>query len=240
MFNLDQAIAEWRRQMAAAGIKRHEILDELESHLRDDVARQIGSGLSEQQAFKAAVQRIGHTRTLKLEFAKISGIKWAISRKLMRVFGWGEAPFPDLVNFDASAIQSLEFARSEPLRFHHDFIGTEHLLLGLLRMETGIVTNVLDRLGVNAERISREIETIVGLGPVHETLRANMIPYTPRAREALLLAVQEAKTLNHLQVGAEHIFLGLLREGSGVAAVVLKKLGIDVERTRNEILRGRS
>src|SRR5437868_2636240 len=101
MFHLDQAISEWRRQMDAAGIKNREILSELESHLRDDVAQQNLAGMSEEQAFGAALQRMGQTHALKSEFAKISGLKWAIIKKLRRMLGLAEAPFPDLVNFDA-------------------------------------------------------------------------------------------------------------------------------------------
>ncbi|MEO8428481.1 MAG: Clp protease N-terminal domain-containing protein [Verrucomicrobiota bacterium] len=129
----------------------------------------------------------------------------------------------------------MELAREEAPRFHHDFIGTEHVLLGLLKSEHGVASKVLRRLGVERDAIRVEIEKIVGVGPVHQASGA--IPYTPRVRKALQLAASEAKAMNHAHVGTEHIFLGLLIEGSGVAALVLKNLGIHVNRTREEILK---
>jgi hypothetical protein len=240
MFNLEQAISDWRRQMAAGGLKSPEVVNELESHLRDDVEQQIRSGIGEEQAFEAAVQRIGQANALKREFKKAGGIKWALHKKLRVILaqfigGQAAIPLPPLSDFNASAQQVLELARDEPLRFHRDFIGTEHVLLGLLKMEQGIVPNVLRSLGVNHETIRLEIEKLVGLGPVHPA--ATPIPYTPRARKALQLAANEAKSLHHAHVGTEHIFLGLLLEGSGVAALVLKNLGVQIERTREAILR---
>jgi hypothetical protein len=286
MFNLDQAITEWRRQMAAAGIKNAEALNELESHLRDDVEQHVRSGLSTQQAFEAATQRIGQASVLKNEFEKVGQAKLPLQRTLksllcavfvglivlacaysyfafemalgvkllgfaavalllfsvggwryvVRLFPiWPEDPQAGsgLSTFTPSAKQTLELARAEAPRFHHDFIGTEHVLLGLLTLENDSASNVLRRLGVDREAVRLEIEKLVGVGSAHETTSA--IPFTPRAEKALVLAAREAKTLNHAQVGTGHIILGLLLEGSGVAALVLKNLGLDIERTREEI-----
>ena len=235
MFSLDQAMAEWRRQMLAAGIKTPVLLDELESHLRDDVEQQIQAGLSEQQAFERAIQRIGEAHALKCEFEKVGGTKWTLLRILKGIFGrYVGVPVSPLSNFNASARQTLEFARAEAPRFHHDFIGTEHVLLGLLTLENGVVPNILRRFGVEREAIRLEIEQFVGVGPAHEA--ATAIPYTPRVKKALELAIREAKAMNQVDVSTEHIFLGLLLEGDGVAAHVLKKLGVQIERTREAIL----
>src|SRR2546430_16025544 len=100
MFNLDQAITEWRRQMAARGIKSSEVLDELESHLRDDVEMQMRSGLDPQPAFDAAVQRIGQTKALTAEFKKVGGRKWALLRKLKGLISGSGIPFPSLSDFN--------------------------------------------------------------------------------------------------------------------------------------------
>jgi hypothetical protein len=236
MFSLDRAIAEWRRLMVAGGIKSPEVLDELEGHLRDDVEQMVRSGSREEEAFEAAVQRIGHVKALKLEFVKAGDTKWALLKRLKNLVARiTDVPFPPLGDFNASAKQTLELARAEAPRLHHDFIGTEHVLLGLLGLESGVVSKVLGRVGVDREAIRAQIAKVVGVWPPHQA--AAVIPYTPRARKALLLATREAKALKHAYVGTEHILMGLLMEGSGVAALVLKNLGVQIERTREEILK---
>ena len=126
-------------------------------------------------------------------------------------------------------------ARKEADRFNHNYVGTEHLLLGLIKLGQGVAVNVLQKLGLDLETVRMEVEKQVGSGP--ETKMVGYIPYTPRVKKVLALAGKEANALSHSYVGTEHILLGLLREGEGVAARVLKSLEIDIERTRNEILR---
>jgi ATP-dependent Clp protease ATP-binding subunit ClpC len=101
-------------------------------------------------------------------------------------------------------------------------------------MEDGIVSKVLGRMGVDHQLIKNEISNIVGTGPLHETIRP--IPYTPRARKALALARDEAEALKRTEIGPEHIFLGLLQEGNGVAALVLTKLGVTIQAARNAVI----
>jgi hypothetical protein len=350
MFNLDQAIADWRRRMAAGDIKNSEVLDELESHLREDVEQQIHLGLSAQQAFEAAIERMGEASELKAEFAKAGVTRPALRARLVstgcfvsaafmalvgtwtllefepspakRIFGlsalWliaffsGGLPFvyrllPSLNNVRArgtfkglsivvhawvflaffSAVQivhveigitltmifwalclayvatvfthmshghdqdadlaatlatltpvarrSLGFAHDEASQFHHDFIGTEHVLLGLLKLEDGAVRNVLERMGADYGTVRAEIEKVVGSGPSRPA--ADVLPYTPRVKKALRLAAAEAKTMNNSHTSSEHVLLGLLVEGRGVAALVLKDLNINPETARAEILR---
>jgi hypothetical protein len=345
MPDLESRIAEWRRQMIAGGITDPEALDELESHLREDVERNVQSGLNAQQAFDAAVAKIGDAHALKFEFGNSGttkpsdhwpwvvriglfigailylvkdlsrlerllalGLVWAVmfvlSRAVLR-FRRRLAPEPRAkpvavifkfapvlvvvwwliavgnaanvisvhlsptaerfltnivicaacvvlvfalfrerrrVSFELltatpwsfTARQSLTIARSEASGLYHDFIGTEHLLLGLLKSES-VVPGILKKLGVNDNDVRSEIQKLVGIGPAHEV--SAEIPLTPRAREALQLATKEAKTRRQLAPGPEHIFLGLLRENSGVAAVVLKKLGVRFEKAREIISR---
>ncbi len=126
-------------------------------------------------------------------------------------------------------------ARKEADRFNHNYVGTEHLLLGLIKLGQGVAVNVLQKMGLDLETVRMEVEKQVGSGP--ETKMVGNIPYTPRVKKVLALAGKEAKSLNHSYVGTEHILLGLLREGEGVAARVLKNLEVDIERTRNEILK---
>ena len=138
-------------------------------------------------------------------------------------------------NFTPRAQQVLALARKEADRFNHNYVGTEHLLLGLIKLGQGVAVNVLQKMSLDLETVRMEVEKQVGSGP--ETQSQGNIPYTPRVKKVLALAGKEAKALNHCYVGTEHILLGLLREGDGVAARVLKNLEVDIERTRNEILR---
>ncbi|HWA28436.1 MAG TPA: ATP-dependent Clp protease ATP-binding subunit [Lacunisphaera sp.] len=139
-------------------------------------------------------------------------------------------------NFTPRAQQVLALARKEADRFHHNYVGTEHLLLGLIKLGQGVAVSVLQKMGMDLETVRAEVEKQVGIGQESKT-PVGSIPYTPRVKKVLALAGKEAKALNHSYVGTEHILLGLLREGEGVAARVLKTLEVDIERTRNEILR---
>src|SRR5208283_3152193 len=138
-------------------------------------------------------------------------------------------------NFTPRAQQVLALARKEADRFHHNYVGTEHILLGLIKLGQGVAVSVLQKMGLDLETVRSAVEKQVGTGT--ETKTAGSIPYTPRVKKVLALAGKEAKTLSHSYVGTEHILLGLLREGEGVAARVLRSLDVDIERTRQEILR---
>ncbi len=138
-------------------------------------------------------------------------------------------------NFTPRAQQVLALARKEADRFNHNFVGTEHLLLGLIKLGQGVAVNVLQKMNLDLETVRMQVEKEVGTGPDQKMI--GNIPYTPRVKKVLALAAKEAKALNHTYVGTEHILLGLLREGDGVAARVLKSLDCDIELTRQEILK---
>jgi ATP-dependent Clp protease ATP-binding subunit ClpC len=138
-------------------------------------------------------------------------------------------------NFTPRAQQVLALSRKEADRFNHNYVGTEHLLLGLIKLGQGVAVNVLQKMGLDLETVRQEVEKQVGSG--QENKMSGNIPYTPRVKKVLALAGKEAKALQHSYVGTEHILLGLLREGEGVAAQVLKNLEVDLERTRNEVLK---
>jgi len=138
-------------------------------------------------------------------------------------------------NFTPRAQQVLVLARKEAERFNHNYVGTEHLLLGLIKLGQGVAVNVLQKMGLDLETVRMEVEKHVG--PPPETKMIGNIPYTPRVKKVLALAGKEAGALKHSYVGTEHILLGLLREGEGVAARVLKSLEVDPARVRNEILK---
>jgi ATP-dependent Clp protease ATP-binding subunit ClpC len=138
-------------------------------------------------------------------------------------------------NFTPRAQQVLALARKEADRFNHNYVGTEHLLLGLIKLGQGVAVNVLQKLGLDLDTVRMQVEQQVGSGP--ETKMVGNIPYTPRVKKVLALASKEAKALNHSYVGTEHLLLGLLREGEGVAAQVLRNLDINLDKARQEILK---
>jgi ATP-dependent Clp protease ATP-binding subunit ClpC len=137
-------------------------------------------------------------------------------------------------NFTPRAQQVLALARKEADRFHHNYVGTEHLLLGLINLGQGVAVNVLQKMGLDLETVRNAVEKQMGTGP--EAKPKGRIPYTPRVKKVLWLAQKEAKALNHSYISSEHILLGLLREGDGMAARVLRSLDVGIERCRNEIL----
>ncbi len=138
-------------------------------------------------------------------------------------------------NFTPRAQQVINLARKESDRFNHPYIGTEHLLLGVIALGEGVAVTVLERLGVSLEAVRLEVESSVGQGP--QTKLEGNVPFTPRSKKVLQLAMTEAQALNHTYVGTEHILLGLLREGEGVAAQVLRNLNVNIEAARREIMR---
>jgi len=139
-----------------------------------------------------------------------------------------------LNNFTPRAQQVLALARKEAERFHHNYVGTEHLLLGLVALGQGVAVNVLQKLGIDLEALRAAVEKQVGTGAEEQPVTG--IAFTPRVKKVLQLAAKEAAALHHSYVGTEHILLGLLREGDGVAARVLTSLDVNIERTRQEIL----
>ncbi|MCF7847503.1 MAG: ATP-dependent Clp protease ATP-binding subunit [Kiritimatiellales bacterium] len=138
-------------------------------------------------------------------------------------------------NFTPRAQQVLQLARKEADRFNHGYVGTEHILLGLIALGQGVAVNALQSLGIELASVRMEVEKAVGTGP--ETKTIGNIPFTPRAKKVLALSASEARALGHSYVGTEHILLGLLREGEGIAARVLENLGVDLEEARYEIMK---
>jgi ATP-dependent Clp protease ATP-binding subunit ClpC len=129
----------------------------------------------------------------------------------------------------------IYYARDEAARLQHDYIGTEHLLLGIVREGEGIAAKVLAKLELDFEQIQQAVENMVK--STGGTLTIGEIPFTPRAKRVLELAIEEARLLGHNYVGTEHLLLGLIREGEGVAAQVLAELGVDRKRVREEVLK---
>ena len=129
----------------------------------------------------------------------------------------------------------IYYARDEANRLQHDYIGTEHLLLGIVREGEGIAAKVLGKLDLDFEQIQQAVESMVKSSG--SSLIVGEIPFTPRAKRVLELAIDEARQLGHNYVGTEHLLLGLIREGEGVAAQVLSELGVDRKRVREEVLR---
>ncbi len=136
--------------------------------------------------------------------------------------------------FTDRARKVMQLANQEAQRFNHEYIGTEHILLGLVKEGSGVAANVLKNLDVDLRKIRLEVEKIVQSGP--DTVTIGKLPQTPRAKKVIEYAMEEAKNLNHNYVGTEHLLLGLLREQEGVAAQVLMNLGLKLDDVREEVL----
>jgi ATP-dependent Clp protease ATP-binding subunit ClpC len=133
-----------------------------------------------------------------------------------------------------SARKVLSLSQEEAQRFNHNYIGTEHLLLGLVREGDGVAAKVLNNLGVSLERARQAVEFIIGRG---DRVVLGEVGLTPRAKKVIELAVDEAQRLGHHYIATEHLLLGLVREGEGIAAGVLESLGVNLEKARRETIR---
>jgi len=136
--------------------------------------------------------------------------------------------------FTERARQVVVLAQEEVRTLKHNYIGTEHILLGLLREEEGLAARVLESLDITVERVRVQVVRIVGPG---EEVTSGQIPFTPRAKKVLELALREALSLGHNYIGTEHILLGLVRENNGVATQVLLDYDADAEKIRDEVIR---
>ncbi|MDI3339064.1 MAG: ATP-dependent Clp protease ATP-binding subunit [Sphaerobacter sp.] len=135
--------------------------------------------------------------------------------------------------FTERARKVLTLAQEEAHRFNHNYIGTEHLLLGLVREGDGVAARVLSNMGVQLPKVRSAVEFIIGRG---DSMIVGEIGLTPRAKKVIELAVDEARRLNHHYIGTEHLLLGLVREGEGIAAGVLESLGVNLEKVRQQVL----
>jgi excisionase family DNA binding protein len=157
----------------------------------------------------------------------------------LRFFLQGKQTTPSQVGdrfdrFNEQARSSLTFAQEEAQRYQHNYVGTEHLLLGIIHDERSTATQILNELGVDSGRVRQGIEHIIGRG---DRIVLGEIGLTPRAKKAIELAVDEARRLNHHYIGTEHLLLGLVREGEGIAAGVLEQQGVNLEKVRVETAR---
>ena len=135
--------------------------------------------------------------------------------------------------FTERARRVVVLAQEEARRLDHNYIGTEHILLGLIREGEGVAAKALESLGISLEAVRQQVKEIIGRG---QQAPSGHIPFTPRAKKVLELSLREAQELGHNYIGTEHILLGLIREGSGVAAQVLVKLGADLTRARQQVV----
>src|SRR5436190_22646606 len=143
----------------------------------------------------------------------------------------GRGPFD---RFNDRAKRVLALAQDEAIRFNHNYIGTEHLLLGLVREGEGVAARVLDSLGVELSKVRTAVEFIIGRGD--STTSPSEITLSPRTKKVIELAIDEARKLGHSHVGTEHLLLGLVREGEGIASGVLESLGVSLEKVRHQVI----
>ena len=135
--------------------------------------------------------------------------------------------------FTDRARRVVVLAQEEARMLNHNYIGTEHILLGLIHEGEGVAAKALESLNISLEAVRQQVEEIIGQGQAAPT---GHIPFTPRAKKVLELSLREALQLGHNYIGTEHILLGLIREGEGVAAQVLQKLGADLNRVRQQVI----
>src|SRR6059036_3771181 len=136
--------------------------------------------------------------------------------------------------FNDRAKRVLALAQDEAIRFNHNYIGTEHLLLGLVREGEGVAARVLDSLGVELSKVRTAVEFIIGRGD--STTSPNEITLSPRTKKVIELAIDEARKLGQSHVGPEHVLLGLVREGEGIASGILESLGVSMARAHGKML----
>jgi ATP-dependent Clp protease ATP-binding subunit ClpA len=135
--------------------------------------------------------------------------------------------------FTDRARRVVVLAQEEARMLNHNYIGTEHILLGLIHEGEGVAARALESLGISLQAVRLQVEEIIGQG--HEA-QSGHIPFTPRAKKVLELALRECQQLGHVNIGTEHLLLGLVREGEGVAAQVLVRLGADLNRVRQQVI----
>jgi ATP-dependent Clp protease ATP-binding subunit ClpA len=135
--------------------------------------------------------------------------------------------------FTDRARRVIVLAQEEARALRHDYIGTEHILLGLIHEGEGVAAKALEALGIGLQAVRQQVEELIGQG---EEQRSGHIPFTPRAKKVLELSLRESQQLGHNYIGTEHILLGLIREGDGVAAQVLVRLGADLNRVRQQVI----
>ena len=140
--------------------------------------------------------------------------------------------FPEILEFNSEAFQSIVFAKQESRSSRHSYVGTEQLLLGLLIEEHGIASQVLRRAGVKLDPIKQGIEDYIGYGNDRE----GQICFTPRSKRVIKIALKQAQKLKQREIGTEHLLLGLLLEGDGLAIRVLKDLGFDCQILKQQLL----
>src|SRR4051812_1332001 len=155
-------------------------------------------------------------------------------RSLTRPREIGSVRMDRFDKFTDRARKVLTLAQDEAQRFNHNYIGTEHLLLGLVREGEGVAARVLENMNVELAKVRTAVEFIIGRGdrPV-----VGEVGLTPRAKRVIELAIDEARRLGHNYIGTEHLLLGLVREGEGIAAGVLESLGVNLDKVRHEVIR---
>src|ERR1041385_6334492 len=136
--------------------------------------------------------------------------------------------------FTDRAKKVMNLARQEAQRFNHEYLGTEHILLGLVQEGSGVAANVLRNMNIDLAKIRTEVEKLVKTGPPMVTMA--QLPFTPRATQGPQLSMEEAGNLGHNYIGTEHLLLGLIKENEGIAAKVLTNLGVKLEEVREEVL----
>src|SRR5260221_580842 len=230
-----------REKEAALLHKEYGLAAELtarEANLRDRIAG-LESDWSRERDNKESGQQPGEEKTVSTQQSlqddddKVQELSQEEKDFLQTLGVFSQDDTDRFEKFTVRARRVLRFSREEAERFQHNYIGTEHLLLGLVRENAGIAAAVLRNLGVDLTKVRDAVEFIIGRG---DRIVPGELGLTPRAKEVLELAVDEARRLNHDYIGTEHLLLGLVREGEGIAAGVLQSLGVTLEKVRTQTI----
>jgi hypothetical protein len=240
----DLVVALGRAAAAEEGMPRLSPATEKAIELAVDEARRLNHkrigtghlvlGLLREGTLRAAIQ-LAHPRSV-VHRARAEVLRLGEDASITStVAGPAPGPFRDRFDkFTERARNVLALAQEEALRFHHNYIGTEHLLLGLVREGDGVAAKVLATLGIELVRVRSRVESVIGRG---DRMIMGQIGLTPRAKKVVELAVEEARRLRHPYVDTEHLLLGLVREGEGIAVGVLESLGVGLDVVRAQVIR---
>src|SRR5690606_33171213 len=176
----------------------------------------------------ASAARLSAAVTPVANTGRLRGLAWLASTKAP-----DQRERPMFERFTDRARRVVVLAQEEARMLNHNYIGTEHILLGLIHEGEGVAAKALDALGISLDAVRAQVQEIIGEG---QQAPSGHIPFTPRAKKVLELSLREALQLGHNYIGTEHILLGLIREGEGVAAQVLGKLGADLNRVRQQVI----
>ena len=219
-------LPEWWEIRQAAG--RHR--EESERKAKDEKHAKQAERYRISEIQRQGLAKLTDEEAVYLGLATIENVVTA-QAAMEEQYRWMSINLPSYDRFTDNAKKTMQMANQEAQRFNHEYVGTEHILLGLVRRQGTTGSNILESFGIDLRKIRLEVEKLIQAGPDMVTM--GKLPQTPRAKKVIEYTMEEARSLNHNYVSTKHILLGLLRESEGVAARVLMELGVKIEVVRD-------